>query len=58
MEIISESPSMHPSMLYPLLLMAFAFKFYFVWLLTIRMRNEILSRERATNWVKTLAGEN
>lgn len=58
MEIVSDSPSMHPSMLYPLLLMAFAFKIYFAWLLIIRMRNEILSRERATNWVKNLVGEN
>ena len=58
MEIISESPSMHPSMLYPLLLMAVAFKIYFVWLLTIRMRNEILSRERTTNWVKNVLKEN
>ncbi len=54
MEIVSENPSMHPSMLYPLLLMAIAFKVYFAWLLIIRMRNEILSRERSTNWVKNL----
>ena len=52
MEIISESPSMHSSMLIPLLIMAFAFKFYFAWVLIVRIRNEILSRERATNWVK------
>ena len=54
MELISSSPSMHPSMLYPLLIMALAFKVYFGWLLCIRVRNEILSRERATNWVKQL----
>ena len=58
MDIVSESPSMHPSMLYPLLIMATAFKIYFVWLLIIRMRNEILSRERSTNWVKKLITAN
>ena len=58
MEIVSESPSMHPSMLYPLLVMAVAFKVYFGWLLIIRMRNEILSRERSTNWVKKLITAN
>lgn len=52
MEIVSESPSMHPSMLMPLLIMAFAFKFYFALVLIVRIRNEILSRERSTNWVK------
>lgn len=49
-----DSPSAHPSMLIPLLIMAFAFKAYFIWLLFIRARNEILSRERSTNWVKKL----
>ncbi|MCZ6564780.1 MAG: heme ABC transporter permease [Gammaproteobacteria bacterium] len=54
MELVSESPSMHPSMLIPLLIMAIAFKVYFGWLLFIRVRNEIISRERSTNWVKKL----
>ena len=52
MKIISSTPSMHPSMLWPLLIMAIAFKLYFVWLLFIRTRNEVLSRERMTSWVK------
>lgn len=34
-------PAIHPSMLTPLLLMAFAFKAYFVWVLLMRMRGEI-----------------
>jgi heme exporter protein C len=38
-------------MLIPLLLMAFAFTFYFVTVMLIRMRNEILERERHTRWV-------
>lgn len=58
MELVSETPSMHPSMLMPLLIMAIAFKVYFVWLLFIRVRNEIISRERSTNWVKKLITEN
>ena len=58
MELVSETPSMHPSMLMPLLIMAIAFKVYFVWLLFIRVRNEIISRERYTNWVKKLITEN
>jgi len=54
MEIISDKPSMDPSMLWPLMVMALAFKIYFGWVLFIRVRNEIVSRERATNWVKKL----
>ncbi len=57
MDIISENPSMDPSMLWPLLVMATAFKIYFVWLLFIRIRNEIISRERTTNWVRKLIAE-
>ena len=45
------TPTIAPSMLIPLLLMAFAFTFYFVAVLLIRMRNEILERERHTLWV-------
>lgn len=53
MQLISKTPSVHPSMLYPLLVMATAFQFYFVSLLLIRMRNAILYRERLTIWVKS-----
>lgn len=52
MQLISKTPSVHPSMLYPLLVMATAFQFYFVSLLLIRMRNAILYRERLTKWVR------
>ena len=59
MQLVSSSPSVHPSMLYPLLVMAAAFQAYFLVLLIIRMRNQILYRERMTNWVKKLlVGEN
>ncbi len=45
------APSIHPSMIAPLLLMSFAFTFYFVAVALLRMRNEILERERHTGWV-------
>ena len=45
------TPSIDPSMLVPLLLMALAFTFYFFVVVLIRMRNEILERERHTAWV-------
>ncbi|MXY14775.1 MAG: heme ABC transporter permease, partial [Proteobacteria bacterium] len=49
MQLVSKTPSVHPSMLYPLLVMATAFQLYFVSLLFIRMRNAILHRERLTS---------
>ncbi len=36
-------PTIDASMLTPLLLMALAFKFYFVWLLLVRMRRELMA---------------
>jgi heme exporter protein C len=45
------SPSIHSSMLTPLLLMAGAFQLYFFTVALMRMRNEILERERHTSWV-------
>jgi heme exporter protein C len=38
-------------MLAPLLLMSLAFTFYFFTVALMRMRNEILERERHTSWV-------
>ncbi|MGB0670316.1 MAG: heme ABC transporter permease [Rhodospirillales bacterium] len=41
-------PTIHASMLWPLIVMALAFKFYYLWVLLIRMQNEItLGRMRA-----------
>ena len=54
MQLISKTPSVHPSMLYPLLVMATAFQLYFVGLLFMRMRNAILYRERLTSWVQDI----
>jgi len=36
-------PSIHPSMLAPLLLMALAFTTYYFWVLLVRLRAEIIS---------------
>ena len=58
MKLISATPSVHPSMLVPLVIMAVAFKTYFIWLLFIRIRNEILSRERSASWVRKMIEAN
>ncbi len=44
-------PSIHPSMLVPLLLMVVGFKLYFVTVVLMRMRYQILEREKHTQWV-------
>ncbi len=45
------APSIHPSMLAPLLLMALGFKLYFLTVALMRMRYKILEREKHTQWV-------
>ncbi len=40
-----DGPAIHPTMLWPLLLMAVAFSFYFVVLLFLRVRGEIVARK-------------
>jgi heme exporter protein C len=49
-------PAIHISLLIPLLVMAIAFKTYFVTVLLLRMRNDILLRERHTAWVAEVIG--
>lgn len=39
-----DGPAVHPEMLIPLLLMAMAFKFYYVWLVLIRIRRELMAQ--------------
>lgn len=46
--------AIHTSMLIPLLIMALAFKLYFVTALLMRARCEILEREQNSGWVKEL----
>ena len=48
------APSIHPSMLIPLLVMALAFMLYYLTLALMRMRAEILEREKNTRWVADL----
>ena len=47
-----DGPSMHTSMLIPLLLMAVAFKLYFALAVMMRARAEVLHRERRSGWVR------
>ena len=49
-----DKPSIHLSMLIPLLIMAVAFQFYYLWAMLLRVRNEILEQEKRSNWVKQL----
>lgn len=51
-----DKPSIAVSMLIPLLLMALAFKLYFLMNLMQRVRGKILDRERNSSWVQELAG--
>jgi len=51
-----DKPSIHISMLIPLLLMAVSFKLYYAMVVLMRARCEVLERERHTSWVKQLAG--
>ena len=45
-------PSMDTDMLWPLLLMFLAFALYFATVLLIRLRAELLRRERNASWIR------
>ncbi len=47
-----DKPSIHISMLIPLLLMAVAFKLYYATSVLMRARGELLKREQNSRWVK------
>lgn len=49
-----DKPSIHLSMLVPLLLMALAFKLFYATVVLMRARCEVLERERNSRWVQTL----
>ncbi len=51
------APSIHLSMLIPLLIMALAFKLFFIVTVLIRARNDVLERERNSSWVQELVAE-
>lgn len=50
-------PSITWSMLWPLLLCAVGFTLFFGYTQCVRMRNELLFRERTTRWVKAVVGQ-
>jgi len=52
-----DKPSIHVSMLVPLLTMAVAFKFYYLIAMLQRARLELLQRERTAAWVKKMVTE-
>ncbi len=49
-----DAPSIDTRMLIPLLIMAVAFKLFYIIVLLLRSRNELLWRERRSNWVKNI----
>ncbi len=49
-----DKPSIHLSMLVPLLAMAVAFKLYYLAVVLVRARAEVLEREHASAWVRDL----
>ena len=49
-----DAPSIHVSMLVPLLLMAVSFKLFYATVLLTRARSEVLERERNSSWVREL----
>ena len=46
------APSIHISMLVPLLVMALGCKLFYLWALLMRCRTEVLDRERNSEWVR------
>ncbi len=52
-----DAPSIHVSMLVPLLVMAVASKLYFGTVLLMRARAEVVSREKNSTWVKEMVVE-
>ena len=50
-----DEPSIHLSMLIPLLMMALGFKLFYAIALLLRARGELLLRERKSQWVNELA---
>ena len=51
-----DKPSIHLSMLIPLLVMAVAFKLFYIGSLFMRVRTELLKREQKSKWVTELLG--
>lgn len=54
---LTEKPAMPVEMWLPLLIMVIGFYCFFATVILLRTRNEILERERRTNWVKKLVSK-
>ncbi len=54
---LMRAPSMDLRMFIPLAIMAFAFKFYYATSLLMRIRGQVLARERNSAWVQELVKE-
>ncbi|MDF1646326.1 MAG: heme ABC transporter permease CcmC [Legionellaceae bacterium] len=50
-------PTIHTSMLYPLLMMIIGFLFYALFIIVLKARNLLLLRERRSKWVQVLLKE-
>ncbi len=50
-------PTIHSSMLYPLLIMIAGFMFYAAFMISLKARNLLLTRERRSKWVQVLIQE-
>lgn len=48
------APKIYITMLIPLIVMSFAFMFFYLTMLLVRVRSEILVREKDANWVRKL----
>ena len=51
---LTEKPSMHPDMLWPLLIMILSTYLFFALMVILRTRNEILWHERKRQWVRKI----
>jgi heme exporter protein C len=51
-----DKPAMPPSMYVPLLMMLLGFTLLFVAILLVRLRGEVLRRERAASWIREAVG--
>jgi len=49
------APTIHTSMLIPLMVMVWAYMFYFAAVVLVRTRNELLELERNSNWAREIA---
>ncbi|MDA8390385.1 MAG: heme ABC transporter permease [Gammaproteobacteria bacterium] len=51
---LTKQPTIYLTMLIPLIVMSFAFMFFYLTMLLVRVRNEILVREKDAEWVRNL----